>query len=76
MRDGGPGPCPVCGAPNQTCTNPHVPAGPAVTPQDEPTVRPPQGPGPLTTYLLADGSTRKLTAADAARLGLIDEEGS
>ncbi len=64
-------PCPVCGSLDQTCTGP---AG-ALTHDlpDAPGVRPPQGDGPLRTYIV-DGRGVKLTDDDARRLGLLDEE--
>lgn len=66
-------PCPICGSPDQTCTNPDAPARTS-WPQEDPTVDPGQGPGPLAVYEL-DGATLKLTASDAARLGATPVEG-
>ena len=64
-------PCPVCDSLDQTCTGPAGALDHEL--QDQPSVRPPQGDGPLRRYVV-DGRGVKLTDDDARRAGLLEED--
>lgn len=65
-------PCPVCDDPDQACTGPAGQLDHDLP--DQPSRRPPQGPGPLRPYVV-NGRTVKLTDDDARRAGLLDDDG-
>lgn len=62
-------PCPLCDSPTQGCAGGHVFA---IVLPDAPSIRPPQGDGPLRPYVV-DGVGVLLTDDDARRAGLLEE---